>query len=141
MMEERVMWWVFRFDRMKWLAQGVVLGAFLFCVGCERRPDPAVNQIAVLGGDPDRGAEFIEAYGCDACHTIPGVGGADAVVGPPLTKWALRSYIAGSLPNRPENLVRWIMNPHEIEPGTAMPNLGVSEAEARDIAAYLYTLR
>ncbi len=71
-------------------------------------------------------------FGCGSCHTIPGVRGADAMVGPPLN---------GRLPNTPENLVHWIVTPQTVEPGTAMPNLGVSEREARDMAAYLYKLR
>lgn len=103
------------------------------------RADP--RQAVVLGGEADRGVEIIDAKGCGACHTIPGVAGASGTVGPPLTAWGRRSYIAGALPNAPDNLVKWIMDPHEIEPGTAMPDLGLSEQEARDVAAYLFTLR
>ncbi|MCI0398994.1 MAG: cytochrome c oxidase assembly protein [Chloroflexi bacterium] len=95
----------------------------------------------MTGGDPDRGRQAILAYGCPACHTIPGIPGATATVGPPLSDWAKRHYIAGSLANTPENLVRWLDNPQAIEPGTAMPDLDVSEEAARDISAYLYSLR
>ena len=95
---------------------------------------------AVPGGDAERGAAVLRAYGCSACHSIPGIPGADTFVGPPLENWAQRYYVAGSLPNTPENLIRWIQVPQEIEPGTAMPNLGVTEQDARDMAAYLYTL-
>jgi cytochrome c len=95
----------------------------------------------VPGGDARRGESVIEAFGCGACHTIPGVDGASGMVGPPLTSWARRAYIAGTLPNAPENLIRWVVDPHAVEPGTAMPQLGVNEAQARDIAAYLYTLQ
>ena len=96
----------------------------------------------VPGGNPERGRQLLQkSYGCGACHVIPGVTGATGLVGPPLTSWARRAYIAGNLPNTPENLVRWIRNPQEVEPGTAMPNLGVGAGEARDIAAYLYTIR
>jgi len=80
-------------------------------------------------------------YGCGACHVIPGVTGATGMVGPPLDGWSRRVYIAGNLANTPENLVRWIRYPQAVEPGTAMPDLGVNEADARDIAAYLYSLR
>jgi cytochrome c1 len=52
-----------------------------------------------------------------------------------------QTYIAGQLPNTPDNLVKWIEDPPAIEPKTAMPKLGLSEAQARDIASYLYTLR
>lgn len=63
------------------------------------------------------------------------------MVGPPLNGWSRRVYIAGNLPNRPEQLVRWLREPQAIEPGTAMPDLNVTEADARDMAAYLYSLR
>jgi cytochrome c1 len=95
---------------------------------------------AVPGGDADRGKAAIEIYGCGSCHTIPGVSIAMGTVGPPLMFWSKRTYIAGEVPNTPDYLVRWIEVPQAIEPGTAMPNLGVPEKAARDIAAYLYTL-
>lgn len=95
----------------------------------------------VIGGDPQRGPALIVAYGCAACHTVPGVSGANGNVGPPLTRFGGRTYIAGMLRNSPANLVRWIRDPQGVVPGNAMPNMGVSDAEARDIAAYLYTLR
>lgn len=95
----------------------------------------------VTGGNADRGATLIEDYGCGHCHTIPGIRAADGVVGPPLFFFSRRVYIAGEVPNTPENLVRWVRNPPSIEPGTAMPVLGLDEQQARDIAAYLYTLR
>jgi cytochrome c len=84
------------------------------------------------------GKQLIASYGCGSCHTIPGIPGADAMAAPPLTRFYQRSYIAGRLPNTWENLISWIQNPQGVEPGTAMPNLGVSETDARDIAAYLY---
>lgn len=99
------------------------------------------STATLAGGDPRRGAAAIRAYGCDACHTIPGIVTANALVGPPLDKWGDRQYIAGKLPNEPELLIQWIRFPQAIEPGTAMPNMGVTEQDARDIAAYLFTLR
>ena len=83
----------------------------------------------------------MDEFGCGGCHTVPGVNGASGMVGPPLGSWSRRSYIAGNLANTPENLVRWIMDPHAIEPGTAMPDVGLDEQQARDVAAYLYTLQ
>lgn len=94
----------------------------------------------IPGSDPEMGEEAIRTYGCDTCHIIPGVRGATSTVGPPLTDWARRHYIAGSLPNTPDNLILWLQNPQEIEPATAMPNLNVTEEDARNISAYLYTL-
>ncbi|MEA2724624.1 MAG: cytochrome c [Gemmatimonadales bacterium] len=98
-------------------------------------------ETLVVGGDADRGRAALDGFGCGACHVIPGVRGARGMVGPPLTQFGLRAYIAGQLPNQPDNLLRWLQDPQGVEPGTAMPNLGVGPAAARDMAAYLYTLR
>jgi len=92
-------------------------------------------------GDPEQGQSAITRYGCGSCHVVPGVSGAVGLVGPPLVQWSRRTYIAGRLPNTPDNLVHWIVAPQAIAPGNAMPMLGVSIDEARNIAAYLYTLR
>jgi len=93
------------------------------------------------GGNAARGKELIRSYGCGSCHTIPRVPGAEAIVGPNLHGEATRAYIAGVMPNTPENMIRWIMNPPAIDDKTAMPNLRVSAVDARDIAAYIYTLQ
>jgi len=87
------------------------------------------------------GEHLIYAYGCGSCHLIPGVAEANGSVGPPLQGFGSRIYIAGLLVNTPENLLHWISKPQEVDPGTAMPDLGVTEPQARDIAAYLYTLQ
>lgn len=94
-----------------------------------------------VNGDPRQGKELIQAYGCGACHIIPGVRSARGLVGPPLILFGERTMIAGELPNTPENLVRWLENPSVVEGGTAMPDLGLTPDQAYDIAAYLYTLR
>ena len=95
----------------------------------------------VPGGDARRAPKLIQDLGCARCHTVPGVEGAVGNVGPPLTRIGDRTYIAGMLRNTPANLVHWIRAPQSVVPGTAMPDMGVSERDARDIAAYLYTLR
>ncbi len=92
-------------------------------------------------GNAEHGRQLIASYGCGACHMIPGVHAARGKVGPPLLFFAERTMIAGELPNTPANLENWIENPKLVEPKTAMPNLGVKPDEARDMAAYLYTLR
>ena len=92
-------------------------------------------------GSADRGKAVIAIYGCGKCHTIPGIRGANGVVGPPLASVALRTYIAGNFPNTPDTLAHWIMSPQTMKPKTAMPSLGLSEPQARDVAAYLETLR
>ncbi len=121
---------------------GVPIAAtlLLLIAGCRGERYTAPVEV-VPGGDPQAGAHFIEDFRCGACHTIPGIKGADGLVAPPLMFFARRSYVGGELPNTPPNLIRWIQNPPAVEPGTAMPVLGVNEQQARDIAAYLYTLR
>lgn len=95
----------------------------------------------IVDGDAARGRGLLPAHGCPACHAIPGFKGPAAAVGPPLHGFARRTNIGGVLPNRPEDLVRFVMDaPREI-PNTAMPDLAVTEPEARDIAAFLYTLQ
>lgn len=93
------------------------------------------------GGNAHAGKLVIESYNCGSCHTIPGVHDANGLVGPPLLYFSRRTMIAGELPNSPDNLVRWIQDPKSVEPGTAMPKLGVTDQQAHDVAAYLYTLR
>lgn len=93
---------------------------------------------AVPGGNPEQGKQLIASFGCGSCHTISGVDGANGKVGPALTDFADELTIAGRLSNTPDNAIRWIMHPQEIAPGVIMPDLGVSESQARDIVAYLY---
>ncbi len=88
----------------------------------------------------ERGQRLLAQYQCSSCHTIPGVPGSLGRLGPPLRSFGLRSYIAGEIPNRPETLARWIEAPSVLVPGTLMPSMGVSQADARDMAAYLSAL-
>jgi cytochrome c2 len=96
---------------------------------------------AMTGGSPQRGKAAIVKYGCATCHTIPGVEGATALVGPNLDQVASRMYVAGVLTNTPDNMIRWVQRPRDVDPLTAMPNLGVTDQDARDIVGYLYTLK
>jgi cytochrome c2 len=98
----------------------------------------AGGRIAIAGADASRAPAAFRTYGCGACHSIPGIDGADADVGPPLDDLAGRVNIAGSLSNTPENLIRWIRFPQRIDPGSVMPDMGVTQQDAADIAAYLY---
>jgi cytochrome c len=100
----------------------VMILALALTWGCHEASGREAH-VAVAGGDPDRGKTAIATFGCGSCHTIPGIATAKGTAGPPLF------------------FIRWIEVPQAIEPGTAMPNLGVPEGDARDIAAYLYTLR
>jgi cytochrome c oxidase assembly factor CtaG/cytochrome c551/c552 len=95
----------------------------------------------ITGGNVTRGVAAIGKYGCGACHTIPGIQGATATVGPPLTQIAVRQYLGGHLVNSADHMIEWIQHPQAIDPKNAMPDLGVTDQDAADIAAYLYTLR
>jgi cytochrome c2 len=106
------------------------------------QPDAAMaRQASMLGADPKKAPAILRSYGCTSCHMVPGIRGADAWVGPPLTAFAERRFIAGRVPNEPDYLVQFIVNPQAIKPGSAMPVTGISAEEARDVAAYLYTRR
>jgi cytochrome c2 len=96
--------------------------------------------LAGCGSDPHAAAKALMASQCAVCHTIPGVPGAKGVVGPSLAGIAKRQVIAGKLANTPDNMVRWIMHPQSIVPNTAMPELGLTQQQAREIVDYLYTL-
>ena len=109
------------------LLTGIVLGV-LALTGCGSGSEPA----------SDRGHDLIVHYGCGACHTIDGVRGANATVGPSLESFSDHRYVAGRLPVNRENTIRWIMHPREIEPRTVMPDLGVSREEAEAITTYLF---
>ncbi|MEX2644081.1 MAG: hypothetical protein WD270_11545 [Acetobacterales bacterium] len=117
-------------------AAAFALFAAAVLAGCDERPQQVPMQVA--GGDPARGRLLIEGYGCGACHEIPGIPGAGGTVGPPLVAFARQVYIGGVLPNLPDEMVAWLMAPPAVDPRTAMPDLGVTEPHARDIAAYLY---
>ena len=117
-----------------------------------RRPRPAdAFALAVLAASctsvaaqdtarVERGRALLAQYQCGACHAIPGVPSSRGQVAQPLDAWRHRSYIAGRLPNREELLVRWIVQPAALVPGTLMPSMGVSPEDAQAMAAYLFTL-
>jgi mono/diheme cytochrome c family protein len=122
---------------------GITFAAFvpLAVVGCDLAPAP-LNTKRVEDGDPVRGLALVASgsYGCAACHAIPDIRFPKGNVGPPLDGMAGRSLIAGHLPNKPGVLVAFLQNPPALAPQTGMPNVGLSIEQARDIAAYLYTL-
>lgn len=125
------------FQGLTWL--GIALTLALL-VGCGESDTAETKQL--VQGDRLEGRRIIEIYECGACHTIPGVVGADGIVGPPLTEFGRRSYIGGILPNRPELLPLWIRDAPSFAPRTAMPAFpGMTERQALNVAAYLYELR
>lgn len=95
----------------------------------------------LTGGDPRRGEAVFVDHACGACHAIRAMQPAQGQVGPPLDGVAARAFLAGSLPNDPQHMTAWVRHPQALRPGSGMPEMGLTEAQARDVAAYLYTLR
>lgn len=119
---------------MKRFGHGVAVAALALLAGCSGEPAPA------LDGNVEEGRLLLRQFGCGSCHRIPGVATADSDAAPPLAGIGRRVYLAGVLPNTPENMVRWIRDPRHLAPGTAMPDLQVTERQARDMTAYLQGL-
>jgi putative membrane protein len=117
----------------------LIAALFLSVAGC--RGENEEQAARMTGGDPRRGVTSIRRYGCASCHVIPGIAGADGLVGPPLERIASRVYIAGRIINTPGNLMGFLAHPHGVDRQTAMPEMGIPEKDVRDIAAYLYTLK
>ncbi len=120
------------------LTLGAGLGAWAYRASEHR--DLARRASAMTGGNPDHGRALAKEKGCAGCHDIPGVDGANGSVGPALSAFSHRVFIAGVLSNTPAHLHQWLLDPPAIDAKTAMPNVGLSDREATDIAAFLYTL-
>lgn len=105
------------------------------CVDKTRLPRP------LAGADPQKGRQIAQRVDCAACHEIPGVRWPKGRVGASLAGFGASPLIAGRFPNQPEILVRWLRNAPDLDPTTAMPPVPLTETEARDVAAYLYTLQ
>ena len=124
-----------------------ILAALLFVIALigilykyvEQRDRMRMHAAAETGGDPSRGEAMFIEYGCGSCHAAKGVRTATGMVGPPLDGIALRVIVAGKLANKPENMEKWIRDPQQVSPGTAMPDLNVGDRDARDITAFLYS--
>jgi cytochrome c len=116
-----------------------VVCLFLVC-GCDDKQKQTASALT-HGGNPDAGCREIEYYGCASCHVVPGVAGAQGLIGPSLKQVESRNYIGGVVKNSPDQLIRWIQNAPSLSPKTAMPDLEIPDQQARDIASYLYTLR
>lgn len=105
----------------------------------QQRTRLRAHAAAEVQGDPERGEAMFIQYGCGSCHSLKNVRTATGMVGPPLDGVALRVIIGGHLSNTPTNMQKWIRDPQQVSPGTAMPDLNVGEGDARDITAFLYT--
>jgi mono/diheme cytochrome c family protein len=131
---------IYNSHRGLWLA-AIALAASVVWVGVDAwNSQQQRTQIAkdLTQGDPRRAPEVIRRYGCAGCHTVPGIAGADGQVGGSLADIRKRVYVGGVVNNTGDNLIRWIVSPQTFSPHSAMPVTGISEAEARDVAAYLY---
>lgn len=117
-----------------WLSGLFMMSLAVGLCGCQQ------DRTTTIPGNPKHGIALIKQNGCGTCHMIPGIEGADGLVGPPLTMMARRIYIAGVRRNTPDNMIAWLQNPQAVVPGNAMPNMELSRHDARDIAAYLYSL-
>jgi cytochrome c len=122
---------------MKLIHSSAMVALVMMGIGCSRSGEPSQRVLARQIEAPD----LMIQYGCPTCHVIPNVPGAVGKVGPSLEGLAQRSYLAGTLQNSPENLVLWIQHPQQIHPGTAMPEMGVTPADATHIAAFLLASR
>jgi cytochrome c2 len=121
------------------LAAALGLAAAAIARSVDRREAVRTAQ-ELTGGNVENGRRALHEFGCVACHTIPGIRLARGKVGPRLEGLRERVYIAGVLPNTPENLVWWIQHPQAVDPKTAMPETGIGPVDARHVAAYLYSL-
>jgi cytochrome c1 len=125
-----------------WLALAVMTAAGVAYGYSEYRQQQSDARAALLtGGDPGLAVPLLRRHGCAGCHAIKGVEAPGGSVGPPLDDIGKRLYVGGVLANTPDNLVRWIVDPKAFNPRTAMPVTGITEAEARHVAAYLYARR
>lgn len=122
-----------------WLFLGCVAVTTALVTACSD-PGREGSAAVVDGGDRRSGRQVIIEQGCASCHTIPGIPNARAYVGPPLEAWSRRSFIAGTLPNSEANLRRFLADPQQVRPGSAMPDLELRPSEIADIVAYLFSL-
>jgi cytochrome c2 len=113
----------------------------VYVIYAQDRAQAQTTAEQITGGRVTEGKALVERYGCGACHAIGKVAGSDGKVGPSLDGIASRAEIAGHLANQPANMILWLRSPQEVSPGNGMPDQGVTPQQARDMAAYLYTMR
>jgi cytochrome c len=123
-------------------ALGLTLAATMALVVAYKAREQWMPRADPIGysGNFRRGRALVTRVGCPSCHVIPDAA-PQGMVGPPLTSIGRRSYNAGRFPNDEIWMILWLEDPQALKPGTAMPNLDIGERDARDIAAYLATLR
>lgn len=93
-------------------------------------------------GNAVRGKQLAEQYGCTVCHAVPGIEGPQGALGPSLAGVAARPKISNDVVvNTPENLAKYIEDPAMLNPDSTMPALGMPAADAKDLAAFVLTLK
>lgn len=128
----------------RWVALAFAGMALLVAAGAvteyvvDTKREVVDRVVKMTGGDPEGAPALLRHFGCAGCHTIPGVPGAQGRTGPPLTALAQRVYVGGTLPNTPDNVIKFILHPRAYSPNSAMPVTGIDERGARDVTAYLY---
>jgi cytochrome c len=127
-----------RFALLGWMTPVVLVAAVLS--GCTRGGVDYDHGKRMTGGDPEAGKQAIVMHDCSSCHVIPGIEGDVDVQGPSLSRWSTRSSIVNEWPNSPVNLEKWLRSSEELRPGTTMKLMNMNVKEARDIAAYLFSL-
>ena len=91
-------------------------------------------------GPAGEGKAIYARSACVGCHTVRGVSAGR--LGPDLTHFASRALFgAGMWPTTADNVVAWLKDPPALKPGSRMPNLHLTDAEARALAAYLTSLK
>ena len=123
------------------LASAALTATFACLAGCVPGAPPPAAAPVLAGADADRGRLLLAQYQCGSCHAIPDVPASRGTTAPPLERFGGRSYIAGHVANEPAARVPWIVEPQSLLPGTKMPSMGVTPADARDMAAYLLSHR
>jgi cytochrome c2 len=116
--------------------------ALLLFVACGRGEAAKTGGAPAAIGDASRGPQLAAQYGCNVCHIIPGVDGPQGSLGPSLQGVGSRPAISmGAVQNTPANLAQFIQNPAALNPQSSMPPMAMPESDAKDIAAYLVTLK
>ena len=118
-----------------------VLVTILLALACSKAEKPATESAPPPPiGNATAAKAHMEKYSCQACHVIPGMGPGGAL-GPDLTGFGSRPTLNARVPKNPQAVAAYLLNPTAIDAQTSMPAVGLSEEEAKDIAAFLETLK